>query len=77
MILELTLLGSGAAYWLKKRKQRQTTPNNAKKKPTQKSISTKRLISDVRSAMQFAEKDELLAEMDGATPSDGEITTSL
>ncbi len=63
MLLELTLLGAGAGYWWQ-RNQRRQPAGSAAPLDAQQPLNIRRLWQDIRSATQFADKDQLLMDID-------------
>ena len=61
MILELTALGTGVGYWLKRRRKNSELASPEATKPPSQIVT---LWRDIRSATQFTGRDELLMDID-------------
>lgn len=62
MILEMVLLGTGANYWRKRRRKKQSEKTGS----NESSLDIKRLAQDIKSAIQGSDSQQLQAERDSS-----------
>lgn len=63
MIIELAMAGMSVGYWLRRRR-RPSTASLHRTQTKKQTISTTRLLQDVRSTLLSTEKDQLMLELD-------------